>query len=86
LSGCRLKGYSTLANVPLKSGKPGGREEADIIGFKLKEQDVWEIVHVECGSLGKNFKDNLERVKRKFSPDRVRVVKTFLQTLLELKT
>lgn len=69
----------------MKSGKPRGREEADVIGLKFRGQDILEIVHVEAGSLDKNFKDNFETVKRKFNPDRIEIVKTVFSNIIGIE-
>ncbi len=42
-----IKGYSTETNVPLSSMKKGGRNEADVLGFRIHENGLI-IVHAEC--------------------------------------
>lgn len=66
----QLKGYFVEAGVPLRSGKAGGRTEADIIGVK-SNKDVLEIYHIEVGSLSGNPQRNEEMIREKFSEQRV---------------
>ncbi len=65
-----LKGYSTEVGIPLSKGLMGGRDEADIVGFKIGEigskKSVLQINHVEIGQLG-GFDYNIKMLKKKFS-------------------
>ena len=91
-----LKGYMAQSNVRLKSGRRGGVKEADIIGLRLVKEpreakgkkmmaEVLEILHVEVGNLTGGFNENFNRVKNKFSRDRIEAVKSFSLDVVELE-
>ena len=69
-----LKGYLAFSNVPLSSGRAGGKKEADVVGIG-KGEDSLEIVHVETGTLAKKFEENLRSVREKFGPERSEAIK-----------
>jgi len=83
-----LKGYMAIPNVRLKSGRGGGTKEADVIGLKLVRDkgEVLEIVHVETGTLDKDFKENLKSTKSKFSSERIKTIKDILLDIVELES
>jgi len=93
-----LKGYLALSNVRLKSGRSGGVKEADILGLKLVKEakefneekkgiiEVLEIVHIETGSLARNFEKNLRTIKGKFAPERVKTIKEISLDVVELES
>ena len=83
-----LKGYLTLSNIRLKSGRGGGAQEADIIGVKSKkegkEKIVLEIVHVEAGNLSSGYKKIKDNIIKKFDQERVEKIKDIVLSSLEL--
>ncbi|NVM55746.1 MAG: hypothetical protein HWN66_18750 [Candidatus Helarchaeota archaeon] len=48
-----MEGYFVETGVPIRSGRRGGRSEADIVGVRAKD-DRFEIFHIEVGSLAGN--------------------------------
>lgn len=68
-----LKGYSTEVGIPLGKGVRGGRDEADVVGFKAsgisEKRAILEIYHVEIGQLP-GFDDSVEMLRKKFSRTR----------------
>jgi len=79
----QLKGYFVEVGVPISSGKRGGRNEADIIGVRLRASKL-EIFHIEVGSLPANPIDNAEIVREKFSQQRQNDIKDYCRTKLQV--
>jgi len=61
-----LEGYFADVDVPLKSAKRGGRNEADIVGVKVRDGRL-EVVHVEVGGLSEGFEKSVKTVMNKFA-------------------
>lgn len=61
-----LEGFLVEANLPVATGGPGGRKEADVVGAKI-EDGVLKILHIETGPLS-GGKNDIERINNKFSP------------------
>ena len=74
-----LSGYLVESNLPLSTGGAGGRNEADIVGVRIKavntERRSLEIHHVEIGSLSNGRIKNIETLNKKFSDNRVKIIK-----------
>lgn len=81
----QLKGYFVEVGVPIRSGRRGGRSEADIVGVRVKD-DRLEIFHIEVGSLSGNPIDNAEMIRRKFSEQRVNAIKEYCRNKLEFSS
>jgi hypothetical protein len=91
----QLKGYLTLSNVRLKSGRRGGIEEADIIGLRLHQRpdpeskamvEVLEVLHIEVGCLARRFEEVLEVVQKKFAQEREEAIKSLAVDVVELES
>lgn len=59
-----IKGYLVETNVPIGSGKGGGRREADIIAVKLGNKV--HIIQVEVASFAESPSKAIPRYKNKF--------------------
>jgi len=70
-------GYAVLIGVPVGTGRGGGRKEADVIGFRSEGTSV-RVVHFEISSIWGSSKEVIERVRRKFSSERVENVKQYI--------
>lgn len=81
----QLKGYFVISNVRLISEKKGGVKEADLIGVRLLREPTTyegtnimkekiEIIHIETGELAQRFEENLKRIRKKFTEDRIKAV------------
>lgn len=81
----QLKGYFVEVGVPIRSGRRGGRSEADIVGARVKD-DRLEIFHIEVGSLSRNPIDNAEMINRKFSEQRMNAIKEYCRNRLEFSS
>jgi hypothetical protein len=81
----QLEGYFVETGVPIRSGRKGGRSEANVLGIRLKA-DMLEIFHIEVGSLTGNPKDNAEMIKEKFSDERVDALREYVSRKLEFST
>ena len=78
----QLKGYFVETGVPIRSGRRGGRSEADVVGVRAKD-DRLEIFHIEVGSLAGNPVENVEMIKRKFSDQHVNAIKEYCRYKLK---
>lgn len=58
-----IKGYLVETNIPIGTGRGGGRKEADVVGVNLKKD---EIVHIEVGSLADSPQKVIDRYSKKF--------------------
>ena len=74
-----LEGYFVEVNVPLTTGRGGGRKEADVIAIRA-DRDKIVIKHVEIGNLARNFEENLKSVLKKFKEDRVQAVINYVKS------
>ncbi|MFZ2037936.1 MAG: hypothetical protein WAU62_13635 [Dehalococcoidales bacterium] len=81
-----LEGYSTEVGIPLDKGVSGGRDEADVVGFKGKNVSInggiIEIYHIEIGQLA-GFASNVEMLKKKFSPARMNNIESRIKQRFE---
>lgn len=62
----RLEGYFVEESVPFGVTSAGGRLEADVVGVKI-ENNVLSVKHVEVGNLTGSTKEDIQKVKNKFS-------------------
>ncbi len=60
-----IEGYLVETNVPIGSGRGGGRREADIIGVRI-ERDRVNIIHAEVASFAESPNKTIPRYKNKF--------------------
>lgn len=77
----QLKGYFVEIGVPIRSGRRGGRSEADVVGVRAKDNRV-EIFHIEVGSLSGNPADNAKVIRQKFSEQRHTALKEYCRKRL----
>ena len=78
-----LDGFLTQTNIPVGTGGPGGRNEADIVGVRIKEGTL-EIRHVETGSLAGGQKSTAS-VEKKFTEDIESNVTEYFKRTLSLE-
>ena len=78
----QLEGYFVEVGVPIRSGRKGGRSEADVLGIRAKA-DRLEIFHIEVGSLTGNPEDNADMIREKFSNERVDALKEYVARKFE---
>ena len=73
-----LSGYLTEVGVPVGVGSRGGRKEADVVGAKIsktgEEGRILQIYHVEVGVLREDYDKNVQTLRNKFSPERMREI------------
>lgn len=74
----QLLGYMTEVGIPLPGTSRGGRQEADVVGVKIIENDnkdkVLQIFHVEVGELSGNHESNVKYARNKFSSSRTQAI------------
>jgi hypothetical protein len=58
-----LKGYAVESGIPISTTGAGGRKEADIIGYKITNNNELEIIHIEISA----SHPKIETIKNKFS-------------------
>ncbi len=75
----QLEGYLVEVSLPLPAGSQGGRGEADVVGARIN-QNTLEIRHIEVGSLPENTKDNLSRIRSKYTPHKQNYIKKYFST------
>ena len=76
-------GFAVLVSVPAGSGRGGGRNEADVVGFRF-EGDKLVIEHWEISSILLKGKDVTGKMKKKFSRDRVKAIEEYIINVLGL--
>ncbi|MCK4818927.1 hypothetical protein KA005_24350, partial [bacterium] len=69
----QLDEWAVRTGVPLEAKERGGRDEADIIGLKIVD-NIPRIIHIEVGSLGGSLKENIARLKAKFTNDKKKLI------------
>lgn len=79
----QLKGYFVEVGVLVRSGRRGGRSEADVVGVRIRN-DRMEILHIEVGSLAGNPVENAEMIEQKFSEQRVNAIEEYCRHKLEI--
>ena len=74
----QLLGYLAEVGIPLPGTGRGGRQEADVVGVKIVENDnkdkILQIFHVEVGELGGNYESNVKYARNKFSSSRTQAI------------
>jgi hypothetical protein len=60
-----LKGYAVESGIPTSTTGAGGRKEADIIGYKITNNNELEIIHIEIST----SHPKIEEIEKKFSED-----------------
>ena len=76
-------GFAVLVGVPTGSGSGGGRNEADVVGFRF-EGDKLVIEHWEISALYRSGEDVAEKMKTKFSSEKVKAIKNYVTKVLGL--
>jgi len=76
-----LQNYFVEVSVPIRTAKPGGRFEADVLGVKI-ENGVLKIIHVEVGSLSNRPKVNIEKIQKKFNDKNRKAVEDYCKKKL----
>jgi len=64
-----LEGYLAEANLLLRAGKGGSRNEADVVGCKFLNDGSLEIKHVEIGALAGSESDNIKKIRKSFDKE-----------------
>ena len=77
-------GYLVETNVPVGTGRGGGRKEADVIGVRAS-RDAAEIVHIEVGQIPGSKRKSAEMIGRKFEERRIDAVLARYRDLLGIK-
>lgn len=73
-------GYAVLVEVPVGTGKGGGRKEADVIGFKSEKTGI-KIVHFEISHIWESAKKVENSIDNKFSSDRVERISQYVASI-----
>lgn len=76
-----LKGYFCIRNLPGKPKGNGGRDEYDLIGIKILDKTISEIIWVEVTT----YLSNKITVNKKFTKDKEKYLKRFLKDLYGIK-
>jgi hypothetical protein len=58
-----LKGYAVESGLPIRTTNAGGRNEVDVIGYKITNSNELEIIHIEISA----SHPKIETIKNKFS-------------------
>lgn len=77
-----LAGYLVHVNLPMRTGKVGGRRTPDVVGVKINQEGILEIIHVEVGQLSESKDKNIQIIKKKFSEDVCNGVKEYFKKRL----
>lgn len=62
----QLEGYLVVANLPVSVAKAGGRNEVDIVGARVENNEL-KIMHIETGLRASKPDDTVNMLNRKFS-------------------
>ncbi len=73
-----ILGFAVETNCGLHGTGTGGKNEADVIGWRVHDSNVF-LVHVEVGHLTGSFKTNVEHVQKKFTTEMRASVKEFVK-------
>lgn len=76
-----IMGYVVLTNFSFKTKSLRGRNEADIIGFRLNGENI-EIIHVEVGKKHESTENTIENICKKFDEYRVEYIKEYILSIL----
>jgi len=61
-----LKEYAVESGIPLSTTEAGGRNEVDVIGYKITNNNELEIIHIEIAASVPTIKE-IEKIEKKFS-------------------
>jgi len=61
-----LKEYAVESGIPVNTTDAGGRNEVDVIGYKITNNNEIEIIHIEITALAPSPKEK-EKIEQKFS-------------------
>jgi hypothetical protein len=59
-----LKEYAVESGIPISTTDAGGRNEVDVIGYKITNNNELEIIHIEITALAPK---EIEKIEQKFS-------------------
>jgi hypothetical protein len=59
-----LKEYAVESSIPTSTTGAGGRKEADVIGYKITNNNELEIIHIEVTAIAPK---EIEKIEQKFS-------------------
>lgn len=64
-----LEGYLAEANLLLRAGDRGGRNEVDVVGCRFLKDGSLEIKHIEIGALAESESKNIDKVCERFNKE-----------------
>jgi len=80
----QLEGWFVETGVPLRSKSRGGRDEADIVAIKKKDESL-TVQHIEVGTLAGGYQKDLDTLKKKFSTDKKQQIIDYVEKRLGTK-